>query len=88
MPEQDLTRQIDELRQLIVRLSRLVEVSVTLNSTLEPEPLLQFLIRSAADLLDSEAASILLFDEKTQRLYFAASTGADPTELRRIPVPL
>ena len=88
MPEQDLTRQIDELRQLIVRLSRLVEVSVTLNSTLEPEPLLQFLIRSAADLLDSEAASILLFDEKTQRLYFAASTGADPAELRKIPVPL
>ena len=88
MPEQDLTRQTDELRQLIVRLSRLVEVSVTLNSTLEPEPLLQFLIRSAADLLDSEAASILLFDEKTQRLYFAASTGADPTELRKIPVPL
>jgi signal transduction histidine kinase len=88
MPEQDLPRQIDELRQIIVRLSRLVEVSVTLNSTLEPEPLLQFLIRSAADLLDSEAASILLFDEKTQRLYFAASTGADPTELRKIPVPL
>lgn len=88
MPEQDLPRQIDELRQLIVRLSRLVEVSVTLNSTLEPEPLLQFLIRSAADLLDSEAASILLFDEKTQRLYFAASTGADPAELRKIPVPL
>ena len=88
MPEQDLTRQTDELRQLIVRLSRLVEVSVTLNSTLEPEPLLQFLIRSAADLLDSEAASILLFDEKTQRLYFAASTGADPIELRKIPVPL
>jgi len=88
MPEQDLPRQIDELRQLIVRLSRLVEVSVTLNSTLEPEPLLQFLIRSAADLLDSEAASILLFDEKTQRLYFAASTGADPIELRKIPVPL
>lgn len=88
MPEQDLTRQIDELRQIIVRLSRLVEVSVTLNSTLEPEPLLQFLIRSAADLLDSEAASILLFDEKMQRLYFAASTGADPTELGKIPVPL
>lgn len=88
MSDGDLARQIDELRQLIVRLSRLVEVSVTLNSTLEPEPLLQFLIRSAADLLDSEAASILLFDEKTQRLYFAASTGADPAELRKIPVPL
>ncbi|HMK07411.1 MAG TPA: GAF domain-containing sensor histidine kinase [Anaerolineales bacterium] len=88
MADQDVTQQVEELRQLIVRLSRLVEVSVTLNSTLEPEPLLQFLIGSAADLLDSEAASILLFDDKTQRLYFAASTGADPAELRKIPVPL
>lgn len=88
MPARDLAQEVDELRQLIVRLSRLVEVSVTLNSTLEPEPLLDFLIRSAADLLESEAASILLFDEKTQRLYFAASTGADPDELRKIPVPL
>jgi signal transduction histidine kinase len=88
MPEADLARQVEELRQLIVRLSRLVEVSVTLNSTLEPERLLQFLIGSAADLLDSEAASIMLFDEKTQRLYFAASTGADPAELQKIPVPL
>jgi signal transduction histidine kinase len=88
MSDANLAQQVEELRLLIVRLSRLVEVSVTLNSTLEPEPLLQFLIRSAADLLDTEAASILLFDEKTQRLYFAASTGADPAELRKIPVPL
>lgn len=88
MAERDLAYEIDELRQLIFRLSRLVEVSVTLNSTLEPEPLLNFLIGSAAELLESEAASILLFDEKTQRLYFAASTGADPAELRKIPVPL
>src|SRR3990170_9069351 len=88
MPERDLANELDELRQIVVRLSRLVEVSVTLNSTLEIEPLLNFLIGTAADLLDSEAASILLFDEKTQRLYFAASTGADPDELRKIPVPL
>jgi len=88
MSDRDLAREVDELKQLVVRLSRLVEVSVTLNSTLEIEPLLQFLIGSAADLLESEAASILLFDERTQRLYFGASTGADPEELRKIPVPL
>ncbi len=88
MAERPSALELEDLRQLIVRLSRLVEVSVTLNSTLEPGPLLDFLIRSAADLLETEAASILLFDEKTQRLYFAASTGADPAELRRIPVPL
>lgn len=84
----DLKPEIDDLRQMIVRLSRLVEISVTLNSTLQLSPLLEFLIGSAADLLESEAASILLVDEKTQQLYFAASTGSDPAELRGIPVPL
>jgi signal transduction histidine kinase len=88
MPERDLAAEIHELRQMVVRLSRMVEISVTLNSTLEIGPLLQFIIRSAADLLDCEAASILLVDEKTHDLYFAASTGSDPAELARIPVPL
>ena len=88
MPERDLATEVDDLRRLVVRLSRLVEVSVTLNSTLEPQRLLEFLIRSAADLLESEAASILLVDEKSQQLYFAAATGSDPAELRKIPVPL
>jgi signal transduction histidine kinase len=38
--------------------------------------------------MDSEAASILLVDENTKDMYFAAATGADPEELRTIPVPL
>ncbi len=73
---------------MVVRLSRLVEISVTLNSTLDLNRLLQFIIDSAADLVESEAASILLVDEKTHDLYFAAATGSDPQELARIPVPL
>lgn len=77
-----------DLRELVMRYSRLVEISVTLNSTLDLDRLLQFIIDSAADLLDSEAASILLVDEKTKDLYFAAATGADPEELAKIPVPL
>ena len=88
MPERNLPAEVDSLHQMVVRLSRLVEISVTLNSTLELQRLLEFLIGSAADLLESEAASILLVDEKTQQLYFAASTGSDPAELRGIPVPL
>jgi signal transduction histidine kinase len=77
-----------DLRQMIVRLSRLVEISVTLNSTLDVKRLLQFIIESAADLLESEAASILLEDENTHNLTFAAATGSDPQELASIPVPL
>lgn len=77
-----------DLREMVMRYSRLVEISVTLNSTLDLDRLLQFIIESAADLLDSEAASILLVDEKTKDLYFAASTGSDPEQLAEIPVPL
>jgi len=79
--------ELKRLRQMVVRLSRLVEISITLNSTLELDRLLQFIIRSAADLVESEAASILLVSEKTRDLYIAAATDADPETLQKIPVP-
>lgn len=77
--------EIDQLRQWVVRISRLVEISVTLNSTLDLERLLEFIIRSAADLLESEAATILLVNEHSQTLYVAATT--DPDSTGAIPVP-
>jgi signal transduction histidine kinase len=87
-PLEDMGLKDARLREMVARLSRLVEISVTLNSSLELKRVLQFIIDSAADLLESEGASILLVDERTQELYFAASTGSDPEELARIPVPL
>ncbi len=77
-----------DLEQSNEQLKRLVELSITLNSTLEPDDLLQLIISTAADLLDCEAASILLYDEKQPRLYFAAATGSDPTKLAEVPVPI
>jgi signal transduction histidine kinase len=79
--------ELNHLRQMVVRLSRLVEISVTLNSTLELDRLLQFIIRSAADLVESETVSILLVSDKTRDLYIAAATDADPKTLQKIPVP-
>ena len=69
-------------------LLRLVELSVTLNSTLELEALLQLITATATELLECEAASILLYDEKNPRLFFAAATGSDPAKLAEIPVPI
>ncbi|NOH01689.1 MAG: GAF domain-containing sensor histidine kinase [Chloroflexi bacterium] len=69
-------------------LFRLVEMSVTLNSTLDLEALLQLITSTATELLDCEAASILLYDERNPRLYFAAATGSDPAQLAEIPVPI
>jgi len=70
------------------QLSRLVEISIQLNSTLDPDQLLQFIIQSAAEMLDCEAASILLYDEKRDELFFATATGSDARQLTQIPVPL
>ena len=77
-----------DLRTMAEQMARLVEVSVTLNSTLNLEELLQFIIRSATEILDCESVSILLYDDKRGRLVFAAATGSDPKRLAETPVPL
>ncbi len=76
------------LEQENQQLKRLVELSVTLNSTLDPDALLQLITTTATELLRCEAASILLYDEQHPRLYFAAATGSDPKKLAEIPVPI
>ena len=80
--------QLQDLEQRHRQLHRLVELSVTLNSTLDLDTLLQLITSTATELLDCEGASILLYDEKNPRLYFAAATGSDPAQLAEIPVPI
>jgi len=82
------TGQLRDLSLRYQQLLRLVELSVTLNSTLDLDELLQQITATATELLDCEAASILLYDEKNPRLYFAAATGSDPAKLAEIPVPM
>ena len=82
------TGQLRDLVSQPHQLRRLVELSVTLNSTLDLEKLLQIITSTATELLECEAASILLYDEKDKRLFFAAATGSDPDELAKIPVPI
>lgn len=65
-----------------------MDISLILNSTLNLDEILAQLIDAATDMLDCEAASILLYDEKRNRLFFAASTGSDPAKLAKIPVPI
>jgi signal transduction histidine kinase len=77
-----------QLRHMAEQLARLIEVSVTLNSTLNLDELLQFIIKTAAEILNCESVSILLYDEKRVQLVFAAATGSDPKRLAEIPVPL
>jgi signal transduction histidine kinase len=83
-----LNSPCDDQDQWVRQLSRIVEVSLTLNSTLDPDRLLQSIIKTAGEMLDCEAASILLYDEKRGELFFATAAGSESEQLSQIPVPL
>ncbi len=82
------TSDTQRLTQTVERLERMVTIGQMLNSTLDLSQLLETIIRTAAELVSTQAASILLVDERTGELFFAASTGSSREELRQIKVPV
>jgi K+-sensing histidine kinase KdpD len=87
--------EISVIKQKLVRaeqrnayLERIVKVSQILNSTLTLEPLLQIIIHSATELINTDACSILLIDKNNGELRFAEATGGVSDPLRDISVPL
>ena len=77
-----------EITTLLERYQRLIELSRDLASTLDLKELLNRIVHAAADLSDSEAASILLYDEANQQLYFQATTNLDSPMMRGLVVPV
>ncbi|HVO42251.1 MAG TPA: GAF domain-containing sensor histidine kinase [Aggregatilineales bacterium] len=71
-------------------LARLLEVSLTLNANLDLHPLLDRILEAACEIMHSQAASIMLYDDKLDELRFVASNtpGTDFDQLAAIPVPL
>ncbi|OGT28401.1 MAG: hypothetical protein A2Z17_06245, partial [Gammaproteobacteria bacterium RBG_16_66_13] len=69
-------------------LERLLEVSRTLSSTLDLPSLLQAIVDIAADLTQSEAASILLYHPGPGELRFETASGEQQGRLGNIGVPL
>jgi signal transduction histidine kinase/putative methionine-R-sulfoxide reductase with GAF domain len=68
-------RLLQETERRARQLSTLNEVTRQLTSTLELEPLLNNILKSAADILDCEAGSLLLVEEGSGDLVFRATTG-------------
>jgi signal transduction histidine kinase len=67
---------------------RLLEISRVLTSTLELSPLLDSIVQIACELTGSEAASILLYDEKADELRFQAAPGRQAADIKDFKVPL
>ncbi len=67
---------------------RLIEISRDLASTLDLNGLLERIVRAAAEVVRSEVASILLYDNLTRQLYFQVATNQDEPTERGAVVPL
>lgn len=81
------TLQLEQLQRKTAILDTLARINTVLNSSLKLKPLLGALMDTAANIVDAEAASVLLWDQKSGDLRFAATT-AGPQNLIGKPVPL
>lgn len=90
MAEQNLSEQIALLDSKVRVLNELTEISTVLNSTLQLDPLLEYIMDKAAEITDSAAASVLLWNQNTQELFFAATSSKDSVSQSLIgkPVPM
>jgi signal transduction histidine kinase len=79
---------LEAARVRLQRLERILEISRELTSTVALEPLLHRIVNVAAELTDSEMASILLLNTRTGELRFRAASGDPADQLRDIPVPV
>ena len=81
------TRQLERKVSL---LTQMAEISTVLNSTLQLDRLLEYLMDKAAEITSSETASVLLWNHNTHELFFAATSSKDSTSqsLVGMPVPL
>lgn len=70
------------------RYQRLLEISRDLASTLDLDSLLKRIVQAAADLANAEAASILLYDQPNEKLYFQAASNLDEPVMRGLVVPV
>ena len=67
---------------------RLIDIARDLASTLDLDILLNHIISAASDLTETEAASILLYDDAARQLYFQVATNLDQPAPRGLVVPL
>ncbi|MEK6256879.1 MAG: GAF domain-containing sensor histidine kinase [Chloroflexota bacterium] len=75
-------------RALLDRYRRLMEIANDLASTLDLDALLNGIVQAAADVSNSKAASILLYDNVANELFFQASTDIDARLMVGLRVPV
>ena len=77
-----------DYKVLAARYQRVLEVSRTISSTLDLPELLRRIVHAAAEVTETEAVSIMLYDSSIRQLRFEASTAGSSSALERITVPI
>ena len=72
--------------QRVARLEQIIEITRSLNLTLNMRPLLHRIVRAAKELTDAEECSILLVDRKSGELYFEAATNLPGVQSSLVPM--
>ncbi|MCD4685405.1 MAG: GAF domain-containing sensor histidine kinase [Anaerolineae bacterium] len=78
-----------QYEQEIQSLRRMVDISLALNSTMDLRTLLKTITAHAAEITNSDTASIMLYEPDAKELHFIAlTTSRYEKDLLKIPVPL
>jgi len=88
MPKKKTLAVPADVHRMLQKMERLMEINITLNSTLELAQVLDLIIANAVEMLECEAGSILLCNKEKDCLLFSASTSADSKTLAQISIPL
>lgn len=76
------------LHNMLAHYRRIIEISQQLGTTYDHVSLLKKIVSAANELIDTEAAAILLLDDSAGQLRFAISSNIKPHEMEEITVPL
>lgn len=88
MSEDALNQRIAELEHKVDVLSQLTQISTVLTGRMPLDTLLEHIMQVTVQITGSEAASVLLWNNKSHELFFAASTSSSAHSLLGKPVPL
>lgn len=75
---------MENLKDQKVQLKTHIELASLINSSLDSKEIIQKAVKAAKEILDIEAASVLLIDKTTGELYFDVATGEKGQKLTRV----
>lgn len=79
--ENNQNNRLESLERQVENLTKLVEINGIINSTLNINRLLSIIMEMIKDIMNTEASSLLLFDEDNRELVFKVALGEAGDEL-------